>query len=202
MNNRDFILGFHLRVSRKRMRAWTLQRRRSFLLRDDIRRPLSVDTGVWPNLKDDAFLASLFTDYSHGSPPNGLWLYTTLSQERLREPWSGSLVALTAALRDTQTLREWHKIEGDLLPVSWLRSNGFERLGYDVADRWLYSGLMNCALNVAKQQALSLKFGNTLNAVGLFKFTQSATKFRLECDKLIPQHAPFFVFGIWWKPDL
>ena len=52
MSVSERLLGFDARVPSGGY-AWPLQRRRTFLLRDDVTAPLSVDTMVWPSVFDD-----------------------------------------------------------------------------------------------------------------------------------------------------
>jgi hypothetical protein len=73
-------------------------------------------------------------------------------------------------------------------------------LGYDVADRWLLSGLSNCGYasnELAKwRNAWSDKVGDT----HLFPDMSDAIEFKARTNKRVPEHAPFFVYGIFRLP--
>lgn len=209
MKSPESLLGFKVRMPPKNLPPWPLERRKTYLLRADVNRPLSVDPRIWPDLEyadlaptDPQYadlVAEVFDDYYRDSVSNGLNIYTKSSADRLRRLRQGLIVAFTANSKDAVMLRRLHKIDESQLSPSELRSSGFRRLGYDVADQWLYSGLMNCALNASERKLLSPKFQAALNDAGLFTSAQLAEKFRLQCNRLIPEHAPFLVYGIWLK---
>lgn len=198
MNITESLLGFKVRASSEGLPPWPSERRQTYLLRTDIKQPLSVDPHIWPDLEFDDSVTAIFDDYYQGSVPNGLGVYTMTSKEKLKRPSLGSIVALTATPKDAIKLKDWHKINDCPITFSSLSSCGFERLGYDVGDRWLLSGLMNCA-SAANRVELAAKFANALNAFHLFTSAKSAGEFRSEYDRIVTGHAPWFVYGIWSK---
>jgi hypothetical protein len=70
-------------------------------------------------------------------------------------------------------------------------------LGYDIADIWFVSGLSNCGYEANERQALSDQFGQHLNQHHLFADFSQANQFRLISNRRIPEHAPFYVFGLY-----
>lgn len=202
MKSTESLLGFQLRLSPARIPQWSNQSRNLFLLREDIRWPLSVDPRVWPKLEDRVLIARLFKDSFHGDPPNGLALYVDLLVEQLQKPYDGSVVAITATPSAASELKESHVIDESPFSLSRLSGEGFEPLGYDVADRWFLSGLMNCALHAVEREELSAKYAGMLNSSGLFASAKKADEFRSECDKRIPEHSPFYVYGIWSRTSV
>jgi hypothetical protein len=70
------------------------------------------------------------------------------------------------------------------------------RLGYDVADGSLLSGLMNCGYD-DERPTLQARFAGLLNEHHLFSDVSGAAEYRLVCDLRVTEHAPFFVFGLY-----
>ncbi|MEZ0325208.1 MAG: hypothetical protein ACAH95_04830 [Fimbriimonas sp.] len=77
---------------------------------------------------------------------------------------------------------------------------GWEFLGYDVADYFLLSGLMNCGYTEEEMAVLCERFGDRLNQNHLFTSIQAAEEFMLLSDERVPEHAPFYVFGLYLIP--
>ncbi|MCL2449313.1 MAG: hypothetical protein FWD17_10220 [Polyangiaceae bacterium] len=90
--------------------------------------------------------------------------------------------------REPQILSRWfpEEVEG---PVSLL--------GYDIADDVFLSGLSNCGYTDDDARALRLLWGPKLNRFHLFEDARVASAFRSVTDARVPEHAPFFVFGIY-----
>jgi len=199
MSQEESLLGFHLRVHPARLNEWPAERRATYLLREDVLRPLSVDPQAWPSCKDNRLLAALFSNFDPAVdiPPNGMELYFLMPETCLEMPSRAAIVALTAFVNVASELKSLHKIDEPRFGLAPLREKGWKRLGYDVADRWLYSGLMNCGFSPSKKARLRARFASTLNEYGLFVSGEDAEEFRADCDKRVPEHAPFFVYGLW-----
>jgi hypothetical protein len=71
-------------------------------------------------------------------------------------------------------------------------------LGYDVADYFLLSGLTNCG-PVNEADPLG-RFAAALNEHHLFDNIQAAEQFALISDERVPEHAPFYVYGLYLVP--
>jgi hypothetical protein len=70
-------------------------------------------------------------------------------------------------------------------------------LGYDVADIGRISGLSNCAYVPDEREALRSEWGPKLNDHHLFTQLEPARAFRRLTDARVPEHAPFYVYGIY-----
>jgi hypothetical protein len=55
---------------------------------------------------------------------------------------------------------------------------------------------MNCGFG-DQREMLSEEWGPRLNEHHLFKDADSALAFRLVANRIVPEHAPFFVYGLW-----
>ncbi len=96
--------------------------------------------------------------------------------------------------------REWYRkvhrnapgaISPLMCPPEW------ELLGYDVSDGFLLSGLSNCGYREDESEELKRKFGGNLNQYHLFGDLEAAREFREIRNEQVPEHAPFFVYGLW-----
>lgn len=187
------ILGFQLRLSLDQISEWNKERRTTFLLREDIAKPLSVDEEIWPVLDDAKARNDLFLNPE--LPSNGLNVHD-LRPRVPAWPEKGCLIAITASDAEVSNLRSRHRIEPEVRPAQALEELGLRLLGFDVADVWLYSGLSNCALGESKSM-LSQRFSRSINHFGLFDSHEEAEVFRHGADSRIPDHAPFIVYGLW-----
>jgi hypothetical protein len=74
----------------------------------------------------------------------------------------------------------------------------WELLGYDVSDTGLLSGLSNCGYSEREDlPATRERYGSFLNSFHLFSAPELALEFMQFSDERVPEHAPFFVFGLW-----
>lgn len=198
----EWLLGFDAREPWPDVgREWDASRRERYLLREDVSRPLSVDTSVWPSVFAER--SGLHT----ASPPD--WrgpnapLWDDLSRMR------GGLSTLGAGREVPHTLIAvscfWN---GQPAKGSWLgapyceptvpaaRDEGWRFLGFDVADGGFISGLTNCGYTDDEIAALRQRWAGHLNEHHLFDDEEQALAFRELSDRRVPEHAPFFVFGL------
>ena len=174
-------IGFDLR-STVSDPSWTADRRIRYLLRRDVVSVRSVDPLVWAR---PAGLPRAPAVY-------GLW-------DNLSD-----LCAAAHALdhADTMAVRITELEEGGPTPESvdtiGPASERYDLLGYDVADYYLLSGLTNCGY-VRTEEAASLApvWAPLLNEWHLFDNPEDATAFAAVTAKRVPEHAPFFAYGIY-----
>ena len=198
----EVLLGFQLRADRSQMLAWPRERRVKYLLIESIATPLSVDAAVWPLSTNQALYSRVFADYSAdpSNAPNGLGVYhLRVALELLDRAEGSDPLAITALKAAADDLRVLHKIEHAAHTVADLAARGWRKLGYDVADRWLTSGLMNCGYSLSEKPVLAARFGGLLNDHHLFREASDAVAFSTECGVRVPAHAPFFAYGVWSK---
>jgi hypothetical protein len=70
-------------------------------------------------------------------------------------------------------------------------------LGFDITDGGFVSGLSNCGYDGAERDGLAAEWAQDLNRNHLFDDLQRAFKFRALTNARVPEHAPFFVIGLW-----
>lgn len=83
------------------------------------------------------------------------------------------------------------------LPRAFTIEGETERLGYDVADEVMTSGLSNCGYSNEERDVVRLCWASRLNRFHLFDDGDEALQFKDFSDARVPEHAPFFVFGIY-----
>lgn len=173
------LLGFGVRRPPEPAEEWSAERRSAFLLRDDVAAPLSTDENVWP-------AAALPPRGDLGAPPfPGLWARVGPAVEAAGGAW---IVAVTRVGATDEEIW-WQPSPGKVHP-SWTR------LGYDVSDAALLSGLTNCGYG-QERDALRAEWGTDLNEFHLFHDTGRADAFRAVRDRRVAEHAPFFVHGLY-----
>jgi hypothetical protein len=200
------LLGFDVRIGQaETVQQWPHSRRTEYLLSDDVRWPMSVDGAVWPSLfvfdSRDPIACGPATKVTAESVVQislGLWHDLASMQRSLGEKsasrYGGILVAIEL----------WHECplvgdpEWDFIATELPATDDsvdWEFVGFDIADRYLVSGLSNCSYSEADRLSLR-SWASELNEFGLFDDLDCASRFKRETDNRVPDHVPFFVYGI------
>jgi hypothetical protein len=207
----DLLLGFDARVTAPDT-AWNERRRRGFLFRLDVVRPLSIDPEVWPSAFDRfgvprpawvgifaplwESLADLRQAVDTGIPPGSFGLAAFARMTEVCTP--DERKALETQLRGIHP----DGTPGELpetISVPAAVEPGWTFLGYDVSDLGGLSGLMNCGFvpEVEDVDALRARWGPKLNDWHLFDDLADARGFKDFSNQRVAEHAPFYVDGIW-----
>lgn len=212
MNEQEIVLGFHVRVSPESLPPWSPERRKQFLLRENIRLPLGVDHSVWPLIEEGDPLPNLFDDYVDGTPQNSLHIFLSTSIEHIDKCSKGTVTVLTASPEEAGEIKRWGKLEEASLSLPTLREHGFVRLGFDVADRdAMWSVLNNTDPGETERAKLATQFGALLDdEFGLFAEWESANQYRETRKVIWISHGGkgagggwkewLYVYGVWSKP--
>jgi hypothetical protein len=178
-----------------RVGGWDIANKRTWLLRSNVTRPLSVDHLVWASVFDaepnlprptyaTGFIQDLWSMLSH--------LRHWLGDHKVHKAYS--IICITLEPND-EDLNVWEHILERTDPAHVDKSWTF--LGYDVADRWLLSGLSNCThCSEADFIELQSHFGPFINEYHLFDEIRIAEEFRAVSNMRVRDHAPFYVHGI------
>ncbi|HZT44456.1 MAG TPA: hypothetical protein VFA07_19990 [Chthonomonadaceae bacterium] len=205
------LLGFDARVVAFDQ---TSRMRDMFFLRLDIREPRSTDDLVWPSVFDTrqgigmteaerqqwGFVGLKVPSWI--GPNNGLWEdlermrdFLAENTSEVRQPYMEIAIScfsddgfLLAALYGGPYLEPTMPARPE---TSW------RLLGFDVSDGSLISGLMDCAYTESELAVLREPWSSHLNEYHLFTDVAKALKFCKLTDKRVPEHAPFFVYGLW-----
>jgi len=202
MRSNELLLGFDVReMWLGPQEYWPDSRKKMYLLRYDVVRPLSIDTSVWRAVFD---VDTSLQRPQWTGPIQNLWDNLAALQESMDAVWSERTfpcwtiaVTLQEDVCENEDLLEWDARASNIVPS--LRDPAWAFLGYDVCDKWLLSGLSNCGYgtNESEIQILRGTYASDLNEHHLFGSIEPATAFRMLSDERVQEHAPFFVFGIW-----
>jgi hypothetical protein len=171
--------------------TWDQKRRETFLVRTDVRRPLSLDTRVWPRP------ATVHGERVEEPAP---WL----DVESVRCRWArfqpeaqGAWVVIAiGALAPDANSREALARSG--IDTELVAATNWQFLGFDVVDGNI-SGLSNCGFEEGELSGLKV-WGSRINDHGLLSNLSDALLFRSLTDQRVPEHAPFQVCGLWLVP--
>jgi len=190
--------------------GWDPKRRNAYLLRLDVTKPLSMDRNVWGSIFD--LRPDLVPAYT--GPLVGLWedlgrleaILATEKQAWRRVAFVLSTVSATAGERAALD-RFLTGVDSDGAPVGRPETvianpsvvhATWELLGYDVTDLTT-SGLSNMGYlpGVDDTAALRTRWGPHLNDAHLFADRSQAEAFKDFSNGRVPEHAPFYVVGLW-----
>ncbi|MGA2435284.1 MAG: hypothetical protein ABSG25_08365 [Bryobacteraceae bacterium] len=178
-----------------------------FLLRTDLDDVLSADTMVWPSIFKSTVTLDLgpelpLPEWAGMNVP--FWedlnaLRNAIPQEFGQDHpfW------LIAATWHTDIgFNEEERREGKILgpyiapTTPQQRVNAWRFLGFDITDPGI-SGLSNCGYDDTERDGLAAEWGRHINRYHLFDSLERAFAFRTLTNARLPEHAPFFVIGLW-----
>jgi hypothetical protein len=198
------LIGFDARVALDAVsRYWDAQRRRTYLLRDDVLAPLSVDPLVWPSFFDSGNGVSMTPELRQQSGLTGQlgavsrlpsWIGPNCPLWEDLDALRSHLDAASAAVPKGVLVAATALSEDEAAPAPSVQG---ELLGYDVADSALISGVSNCGYSSVEADELRLTWSWLLNEYHLFEIPETAFDFRWVADKRVPEHAPFYVYGLY-----
>ena len=200
------LLGFDIRICEPvgTTNGWPSERRSTYLLRTEVRWPLSVDTMVWPSV---FHFSNRLEPQSHESidldPSTDiqlvlrLWDSRCAMEQKYRQCAPQGQCYVRVAIELVQTGGDdpsWTPIlnafpESDTATADWLF------LGYDVADSDFVSGLMNISYT-APERAELVAWARHLNKFGLFDDVEKAAEFKIISNRRTPDHASFLVYRL------
>lgn len=156
----------------------------TYLLRGGVGEVLSVDTMLWPSVVEDS--------------PSWIGMNAPFWEDRVSlerhvvgaEPYR--LIAASWQAEEGESRGAIGPYEG----TPGAREPDWGLLGYDVADPSI-SGLSNCGYSEEERRQLAPVWGPRLNEHHLFEKLVDAFEFRALTNARVPEHAPFFVIGLW-----
>ncbi len=168
--------------------SWSGERRRTYLLREDVAKPLSVDALAWPSVLHELPIPGC------GGVVADLWDDLADLQARLAErpPVPHRIVAVSWITDDATAKGGPHRGQ----PSPSALGPEWELLGYDVADGGCISGLSDCGYSELERARLAPEWGPRLNTAHLLRTIEDAFAFRRVADVRVSEHAPFFVYAL------
>jgi hypothetical protein len=171
-----------------------------YLYRTDLDQVLSVDTMIWPRT---SISVKSLDDWV--SPNHPLWtdlaeMCGALNLES-RPPPSCAIVGISRWCEDAAEVEESDVWPHTLQVFPTIRSSEWKFLGHDIADTDLLSGLLNCGFEGFEidEEVRNLRESWTpfLNSWHLIEGAAKAWEFKDYANSRAPEHAPFFVHGLW-----
>lgn len=204
------LLGFDIRLMPEDYVEirWSQDVRDIFLLRPEIKWPLSVDLSVWPSFfrywKDSFSFIERINIIPVDFRQQALDLWSSL--ERMKDYFfkegkpaqNGLMIAIVLETQQKTLLTNeyWGAVLDPILPINMIPTEWL-CLGYDVADQYMLSGLSNCGYNVSEKLILQKTWATRLNEYGLFKNLEDAIEFTTLSEQRVPAHAPFYVYSLY-----
>jgi hypothetical protein len=173
-------IGFDLRSTLSDP-SWTMDRRTRHLLRRDVTSVRSVDPHVWERPLE-----------LPPAPEAGeLWssLSDLFAAARVLDHTDAVVVRITALEEDGPA--------PESIDAIGPAPERYVLLGYDVADYDLLGGLTNCGYTPQEAASLAPAWVPLLNSWHLFDNPDDATAFAAVTAKRVPEHAPFYAYGIY-----
>jgi hypothetical protein len=212
------LLGFDARERADELTTlWSADRREQFLLRANVATPLSVDVLVWPSVfdigqgiglprseRERLHLAGVSLPAYTGTNV-GLWEDAPRMLDYLSQRGAETRPYVVIAVSwftggGASGADSFGPYPARTLPAT--RHPSWQRLGFDVADGSLLSGLTNCGYQMEEAPALRAQWGPRLNQSHLFDTVDDALQFGSLTDARVPAHAPFRVYGLYLVDEL
>jgi hypothetical protein len=214
---RTELLGFDIRLRAEDYVEvrWDQNSRAIYLLRPEIKWPLSVDQMAWPSffrysksrgpgyLKLEETIDVTPSNTRHGALE--LWpsleeMRACISQQPVKPRKKGIEIAVMLLADEPSLSREYWRavLDPPLSPNE--PPKGWEFLGYDIADEYMLSGLTNCGYSEDEKSSLKQKWSNRLNEFGLLTTLEDASEFKKITDQRVPEHSPFFIYSLFSAP--
>lgn len=210
MKHEQLVIGFDAREMWLRLSViWPQERRKAFLLREDIEKPLATDTIVWQSLFHSHRAIISKQSVTTGSATNlelpaehrsidNLWtnleaMQTYLQEAPTLEGKSYWLIAIAElmSLQDKERLKQTYSFIPLEVDPKW------KLLGFDVSQNNLTSGLTNESYAASEIEALKVRWSPHLNKHHLFTEEEQADAFADWADERDVGHAPYHVYAIY-----
>ncbi len=190
-NYTELVIGFDARENFLKFKdGWDVDRIDTYLLSSDVIKPLSVDVMVW-----NSFFHTLQIESPDWvGPRQELWD----SLERLKDATKSlDYAQWMIGITQWMSITRHHSFEKQYGMIPTAPSREWTLLGFDVADDFLLSGLMNCGYKVDEREPLRQKWAKHLNQYHLFRDADVALEFKFLSDERVWEHRPFNVYAMY-----
>ena len=212
-------IGFDIRQPEiNSIKMWTEDVRKKFLLKEDTRFPLTVDTNMWDsvflyNERENAGLdynmisAFKCEEIEPDHKTLGVWDDFIKMEQYFIECAAKNSVGIEIYIEILANKEKWDDfIERVVFSADYHTAkmpNDWVFLGCDIADSAYMSGLTNCEYGEnRKRELINVGWLNKLNEHGLIKDIDDAIEFKKIMNKQKPAMAPFYVFKLYKAPDV
>jgi hypothetical protein len=206
---------------------WTQSQRDAFLLRQDVLKPLSVDSYIWYSVFSELLAPRLWlsvkrrpqylggewnTVFSEARKPSipdsyrprRAWRNLALLQNHLQETWGNlwkpcCLVAIAEVISNEVDTDEEYEGPEPISPKAV--DSQWQLLGYDVADYELYTGLFNGVITPDEAAKLRHDWEPYLNENHLFSEPEKAFDYITVANRRYPSHIPYCTYALYRIPE-
>jgi hypothetical protein len=198
---------------------WDEASREAFLLRPEIKYPLSASDTVWPSIFADpegsyfAFPEGIHVEKGRDGYFDTFRLWKNVDEMiHAHEPRENADCGIAMGLvprelypgPQSSVTEDWLNavLSGSCHPSS--PAPGWQRIGYDVIDMLCISALCDCGFpSPEEREAERKRWAACLNDFGLFDTVSDASSFCVHAHQRIREHAPFLVFELFmiWGMD-
>ncbi len=205
----EYIIGYTVQ---KLLGEWSLERRKLYLLSDNVVHPITVDPsgGSRPAFMQSecvSIFENSVIEHDYGSSEQSelvsvpLWPQLAPLQQYVYSQVghvmpAGHAIVSVSRVCSGVLYRSYTSGAGKAAdPAAFCRSQ-WKLLGYDIADAWLLSGLVNCGYTHSHRMLLKHYIAH-LNQNHLFDDPAVAARYAKETNVRVAEHAPFFVYGLY-----
>lgn len=183
-------LGYDIRKLYDPRDVWTDHDINTYLYKTDIKSFLSVDTTSSKSILEDRFYTEKINDLRNVINDRVKDLQQIDSDKNL------SLIEIFYLKKDLPAgdFINNDDIGNPSIPMSLA--------GFDIADLGLISALSNCGISIKEKEILicEYKLNESLNQFHLIQDIKIAHSLKNKFDELIPEHAPFYIYSIFYLP--
>ncbi len=202
---------------------WTQDRKAKFLIRQDVSKPLSVDSYIWyavfSEVKEPHLWASIARDAKYigetwnrvfsesrkvskpdnAFQPRRVWRNLAQLKSYLNQKWGDLwkacwLISVVEVFEDDGDIGDQESFD----PITPQQVDStWQLLGYDVADYELFTGLFEGEIDPNEAQNLRTEWANYLNEYHLFIEPQKAFEYINVANKRYPSHMPYGVYALY-----
>jgi hypothetical protein len=190
----ELMIGFDAReMSIDFNQAWTDDQKQIFILRQDILKPVTVDTWIWKTVFEVADIQLP----AYVSLRGDLWaelskLRLFLKSSAITQPYW--VIAVTQVGTQTE-LEEWLYYRDVIKPSEV--GDSWKFLGYDIAEETLLSGICDMGYREDEGAFARQKYAPHLNQYNLFTDREIAADFAKWSNQRDPGHGPFRLYKLY-----
>lgn len=189
MKNDKILIGYSIR-SLSQDKSWDNERRKKFLIKNNIDLPKSASTVVWENFND--FIDE--SDSFHFLDNYGFQdIKELVSLSNYNKNQTDRIMVRTCI----HYLHSVPTFVWALNMPSYQDDDNFYFFGYDIADGGIMSGLSNCGYTQNEMKYCQEKYLPFLNNHGLFDNFDIALDFLNYTNERVKDHAPFYIYSLY-----
>lgn len=198
---------------------WTDEKKQLYLLRHDVKKPLSVDNYIWYSVFSEKSTPRIWQNIPRKSTyqtvdweqtfaenqmvalpdiyrPRRVWTSLDSLIQHLNSNWKDDWKPCAIIAIEEVFIEDEDECESVIIDPNAI-DNNWKILGYDVADYELYTGLSDPAIDSKLSNQIRREWINKLNEYHLFLEPEIAFDYINFANIRNPTHRPFTVYGLY-----